>query len=93
MRVFPTVNEYLTIRKAVNKIATSGATSVPRSAPPSSGRRRSNTRSLDHPARTSTITKDGDQVVIGFAYDKEVPHRSDPVFLLHQVRWALEQLA
>ena len=29
LRVFPTVNEYLTIQRAVNKIATSGASSVP----------------------------------------------------------------
>jgi hypothetical protein len=45
LRVFPTVNEYLTIKRTIEKVAARRPPPWPRRAPPSSGRRTSNTPS------------------------------------------------
>jgi hypothetical protein len=81
MNVLPTLNEYLTIQKAVNKIASEGLTTVPeiRSA-------FERQKEIEYSIQAITgkdlqITKENDKVVISFAYDKEVKI-IDPVFLL-----------
>ncbi|HEX6705375.1 MAG TPA: DUF4845 domain-containing protein [Albitalea sp.] len=81
MRVLPTVNEYLTIQKAVNKIATEGLSTVPEI-------RNSfeKTKEIEYSIQSISgkdleITKENDKVVIRFAYDKEVEIMS-PVYLL-----------
>jgi len=81
MRVLPTVNEFFTIQKAVNKIAAEGLTTVPeiRAA-------FERTKEIEYSITTITskdldITKENEKVVIRFAYDKEVEIMS-PVFLL-----------
>ena len=81
MRVFPTVNEYYTIQRAVDKIANQGLTTVPeiRAA-------FDRTSSVEYSISTIAgkdldITKENDKLVINFAYDKEVEIMS-PVFLL-----------
>jgi hypothetical protein len=81
LRVLPTVNEYLTIQRAVNKIASSGATTVPEL-------RNSFDRQKDIEYSISSIsgkdlniTKENDRVVVRFAYDKEI-ELAGPVFLL-----------
>ena len=81
MRVLPTMNEYFTILKAVNKIAHEGGTTVPeiRAA-------FERTKTIEYSissisAKDLTITKENDKVVIGFAYDKEI-ELVDPVYLL-----------
>ncbi len=81
MRVFPTVNEYYTIQRAVDKIANQGLTTVPeiRAA-------FDRTSSVEYSISTISgkdldITKENDKLVINFAYDKEVEIMS-PVFLL-----------
>ena len=84
MRVLPAVNEYFTIKRAVNKIAaraTQGHRRSPRSAPRSRSRRTSNTRSPPSRGKDLIITKENDKVVVSFAYDKEV-ELVKPVFLL-----------
>ena len=81
MRVLPTVNEYFTIQKAVNKIAQEGGTTVPeiRSA-------FERTKDIEYTitsisAKDLSITKENDKVVISFAYDKEI-ELMKPVYLL-----------
>ena len=81
IRVFPTVNEYLTIQRAVNKIATSGASSVPEIRAAFERQKEIEYSISSISGKDLTVTKENDQVVIGFAYDKEVP-LFDPVFLL-----------
>lgn len=81
MKVLPTMNEYFTIQKAVNKIAQDGGTTVPeiRSA-------FERTKDIEYSitsitAKDLNITKENDKVVISFAYDKEI-ELFDPVYLL-----------
>jgi len=81
MKVLPTVNEYYTIQKAVNKIAVEGGTTVPeiRAA-------FQRTQDIEYSitsisSKDLNITKENDKVVISFAYDKEI-ELIKPVFLL-----------
>ena len=81
MRVLPTMNEYFTIQKAINKITTEGLTTVPeiRAA-------FERTKAIEYSIQTISskdldITMENDKVVIHFAYEKEVEIMS-PVFLL-----------
>ncbi len=81
MRVLPTMNEYFTIKTAVKKIVAEGATTVPeiRSA---FERRKSVEYSISSVSGNDLqITKVNDQVVISFAYDKEIELMA-PVYLL-----------
>ena len=81
MRVLPTVNEYFTIQKAVNKIASEGLTTVPeiRNAFEKAKEIEYSISSIS--SKDLDITKENDKVVIRFAYDKEVEIVS-PVYLL-----------
>ncbi len=81
MKVLPTMNEYFTIQKAVNKIAQEGGKTVPeiRAA-------FERTKDIEYSissisAKDLKITKENDKVVISFAYDKEIELMS-PVYLL-----------
>jgi predicted amino acid racemase len=81
MRVLPTVNEFFTIQKAVNKIAHEGGTTVPeiRAA-------FERAKDIEYSIQSITskdlnITKENDKVVISFAYDKEI-ELMKPVYLL-----------
>jgi hypothetical protein len=81
MRVLPTVNEFFTIQKAVNKIAHEGGTTVPeiRAAFERSKDIEYSIQSIT--AKDLNITKENDKVVISFAYDKEI-ELMKPVYLL-----------
>lgn len=81
MKVFPAVTEYRTIQSMVTKAAREGGSTVPeirasfdRDAQVQYGVTSINARDLE-------ITKENDQVLIKFAYDKEIELIS-PVFLL-----------
>lgn len=81
LRVLPTVNEYLTIQRTVNKIADQGLATVPEI-------RAAFERQKDIEYSISTIsgkdlkiTKENENIVIRFAYEKEIELVS-PVFLL-----------
>lgn len=81
LRVFPTVNEYLTIQRAVDKIA---STQPPTVAEARAAFERQ--RDLEYSITAINgndllVTKENDKVVIGFAYNKEIPIYG-PVFLL-----------
>jgi hypothetical protein len=81
VRVLPTVNEYLTIQRAVNRIATEGPATVAEV-------RKAFDRQKDIEYAISAIsgkdlevTKENDRLVIRFAYDREIPI-VEPVYLL-----------
>jgi hypothetical protein len=81
LRVLPSVNEYFTIMRAINKVASEGLTTVPeiRSA-------FEKQKDIEYSISSITpkdlkITKEDDKVVISFAYDKEIELAS-PVYLL-----------
>lgn len=81
LRVIPTVNEYLTIKRAVEQIASSGATTVPeiRSAFEKQVQVEYSIQSMT--SKDLEITKVNDKVVIAFAYNKEIEIMA-PVYLL-----------
>ena len=85
MKVLPSLNEYFTIQRAVNKLATSGATTVAEV-------RNAFERQKDIEYSISSIggkdldvTKETDRLVIRFGYDKEI-ELLDPVFLVIKFR-------
>lgn len=85
MRVFPSLNEYWTIQRAINKLTMSGGSSV------EDIRRAFNKQTEIDSAITTISGKDleimkvGEKVVISFAYDKEIP-LAGQVFLLIKYR-------
>jgi hypothetical protein len=77
----PTVNEYMTIQRAVTKIAAANPGTVAE-ARTAFDRQKDIEYSISSiTGKDLTITKENDKVVISFAYDKEVPIMG-PVFLL-----------
>jgi hypothetical protein len=81
VRAVPTVNEYLTIKRAVEKVAASQPATVAdaRTAFDRQKEVEYSITSID--SKDLEITKENDKVVIAFAYDKEVPLLG-PVYLL-----------
>ncbi|MFT3664783.1 DUF4845 domain-containing protein [Piscinibacter sp.] len=81
MRVLPTVNEYFTIQRAVDKIAREGGTTVPeiRAAFEKQKQIEYSITSID--GKDLQVTKENEQVVVAFAYDKEIELVA-PVYLL-----------
>ncbi len=73
LRIFPTVNEYMTIQRAVENIA--------KAEPPTVAEARQafdKQKDLEYSISSISgkdllVTKENDKVVIGFAYDKLVP--------------------
>ncbi len=81
MRVFPTVNEYLTIQRTIEKLAAGNPSTV---AEVRTGFERQ--KDIEYSISSISgkdleITKENDKVVISFAYDKEIPLYG-PVYLL-----------
>ena len=85
LKVFPTVNEYWTILRAVNKIAGENPATVQevRSAFEKQKEIEYSISSIE--GKDLAVTKENEQLVIRFAYDKEVELVS-PVFLLIKYR-------
>lgn len=81
LRVMPTVNEYLTIQRAVNIIANSGASTVPEIRAAFDKQKEIEYSISSITGKDLDITKENDRVVIAYAYDKEVP-LFEPVYLL-----------
>jgi hypothetical protein len=81
MRVLPTMNEYFTIQRAVNKIAAEGATTVPEIRTAFDRQKDIEYSISSISGKDLDITKENDRVVIHFAYDKEV-EIMPPVYLL-----------
>lgn len=81
MKVFPTVNEFLTIEKAVNKVAQSGGTTVPEIRTAFDRQKEIEYAIQSISGKDLQITKENERVVVAFAYDKEIEIIA-PVYLL-----------
>ena len=81
VRVLPTINEYVTIQRAVEKIAATQPATVA-DARQAFDRQRDLEYSISAiTSKDLQVTKENDKVVIAFAYNKEVPIYG-PVFIL-----------
>ena len=80
MRVLPALNEYFTIKRAVNKITTEGTT-VPEIRAAFEKQKTIEYSITSISAKDLSVTKENDKVVVSFAYDKEI-ELMKPVFLL-----------
>jgi hypothetical protein len=81
VRTLPTVNEYLTIQRAIRKIVTEGPTTVPEIRAAFDRQKGVEYAISSISGSDLQITKENEKVVIRFAYDKEL-ELIDPVFLL-----------
>ena len=81
VRTLPTLNEYSTIKRAVEKIVANPPSTVPeiRAAFDKQKQIEYSISSID--AKDLVVTKENESVVISFAYDKEIPLMG-PVYLL-----------
>lgn len=80
MRVLPTLNEYFTIKRTINKIASEGST-VPEIRAAFERQKDIEYSIVSITGKDLVITKENEKVVVSFAYDKEV-ELVKPVFLL-----------
>jgi Domain of unknown function (DUF4845) len=81
LKVLPTLNEYFTIKRTVEKIATSGASTVPEIRTAFQRQMDVEYSIVSVTPKDLEITKVNDKVVISFAYNKEIELMA-PVFLL-----------
>lgn len=81
IRVFPTVNEYLTIQSSVEKIARANPATVAEARLAFDRQKDIEYSITSISGKDLTVTKENDVVVIGYAYDKLVPIYG-PVFIL-----------
>ena len=81
VRVLPTVNEYLTIQRAIDKIAAAQPATVAEARQAFDRQKDVEYSITSITGRDLDITKVNDRVVIGFAYEKELPLMG-PAFLL-----------
>ena len=81
VRVLPTVNEYLTIQRTVDKIAASAPGTVSEIRTAFERQKEIEYAIQSISAKDLEITKENDRVVIAFAYQKEVPV-AGPVYIL-----------
>ena len=81
IRVLPALNEYFTIKRAVNKIATENLQTVPEIRAAFERTKQIEYSITTISAKDLIVTKENEKVVVSFAYDKEV-ELVNPVFLL-----------
>jgi Domain of unknown function (DUF4845) len=81
VRIVPTVIEFYTIERAVQRIAMSPANTVPEIRAAFDKQRQIDQGITSVEGRELDITKENDRVVISFAYEKEIEIVA-PVFLL-----------
>lgn len=81
IRVFPTVNEYLTIQSSVEKIARANPATVAEARVAFDRQKDIEYSITSISGKDLSVTKENDVVVIGYAYDKLVPIYG-PVFIL-----------
>jgi uncharacterized membrane protein YhiD involved in acid resistance len=82
MRVLPALNEYFTIKRAINRIVTEGSANTVPEIRAAFERQKDIEYSITTiSAKDLVVTKENEKVVISFAYDKEV-ELVKPVYLL-----------
>ena len=80
-RVFPTVLEYYTIQKVVDRIAVANPATVPAVRAEFERSVQVEFSIVSISAQDLVVTKDNDKLQIAFAYDKQI-NLAGPVFLL-----------
>ena len=73
IRVFPTVNEYLTIKTTVEKIAAQQPPTVAEVRAAFDRQKEVEYSITSITGKDLQVTKENDRVVVGFAYDKLIP--------------------
>ncbi|RVU44224.1 DUF4845 domain-containing protein [Rubrivivax rivuli] len=73
IRVFPTVNEYLTIKSTVEKIAAQQPPTVAEVRAAFDRQKEVEYSITSISGKDLEVTKENDRVVVGFAYDKLIP--------------------
>jgi hypothetical protein len=81
IRVFPTVNEYLTIQSTVEKIARAQPATVAEARLAFDKQKDIEYSISSISGKDLIVTKENDKVVVGYAYDKLVPIYG-PVYIL-----------
>ena len=81
VRVMPTLNEFLTIQRAVSKVATEGGTTVPEIRRAFDKQREIEYAITSISGKDLDITKENERIVVSFAYDKEI-EIVKPVYIL-----------
>jgi Domain of unknown function (DUF4845) len=81
MKVFPTVNEFYTIQRTVQKVALGPAASVAEVRTAFDKQKEIEYSISSISGKDLDVTKENDKVVIHFAYDKEI-EIMEPVYLL-----------
>lgn len=81
LKVLPTINEYLTIKRAVEKLAQGPASTVPEIRTAFDKQKEIDYSINSISGKDLEITKVNDKLVVSFAYDKEI-ELVDPVYLL-----------
>ena len=81
MRVLPTLNEYFTIQRAVNKVAKEGGSTVPEIRLAFDRQKDIEYSITSITSKDLSITKENEKVVVSFKYDKEIELVA-PVYLL-----------
>ena len=79
--MLPTVNEYYTIQRAVDKSAKEGGTTVPEIRAAFEKQKQIEYSISSISGKDLQVTKENEQVVVSFAYDKEI-ELMPPVYLL-----------
>lgn len=81
LRVVPTVNEFYTIKRAVTKVATAGGNTVPEIRAAFDRYKDVEYAITSVSGKDLEITKEGERIVVSFAYDKQI-EIIGPVYLL-----------
>jgi hypothetical protein len=81
MKVFPTVNEWQTIQRAVDKIAASGVTTVPEVRNAFEATKAVEYSITSISGKDLQVSREGDKLVIRYAYNVEI-ELIPPVYLL-----------
>jgi Domain of unknown function (DUF4845) len=81
VRVLPTLNEYATIQRTIDKIAQTQPPTVAEARAAFDKQKEIEYSITAVSGKDLTVTKENDRVVLGFAYNKEVPIYG-PVYIL-----------
>ena len=81
MRVLPTLNEYFTVQRAVEKVAKEGGTTVPEIRAAFEKQKQIEYSIQSISGSDLEITKENDKIVVKYAYNKEI-ELAAPVYLL-----------
>ena len=81
VRVLPTINEYVTVQRAVEKIAAAQPATVAEARQAFDKQRELEYSISGITGKDLQVTKENEKVVIAFAYDKEIPIYG-PVYIL-----------